>query len=309
MNIEPRHLVQIWAIVEAGGMTEAAALVGATQPGLSRTVALLEKRLKEPLFVRGRRPLEPTPLGRDLAEQGAAIRHAVQRAQNAIEAFTRGERGTVRIGGTPFFMDALISSMIGEFQRRRPNVRVAQAYGYAGDLAEKIRAGQLDMAICPITVFDVESDLSFEEILPGRNVIACRSAHPLLQTGQFRSSDVLNYSWIEPPPGSPLSADLQTALIGLGADRVRISYSGASLAGILEHLRASNSLAVLPFGVVFAQRRFGEIVELPLALAHPPRSLGILQSGTMPPSPAALQLKMHILGEFSVLKGKMEKSP
>ncbi len=307
MQIAPHHLVQIWAIVEAGGMTEAAALVGATQPGLSRTVAYLEKRLKEPLFVRGRRPLEPTPLGRDLAEQGAAVRHAMQRAQNAVEAFTRGERGTVRIGGTPFFMDALISAMIGDFQKRRPNVRITQTYGYTGDLAAKIRAGRLDLAVCPIEVFDAENDLGFEEILPGRNVIACSSAHPLLRAGQFRSTDVLNYSWIEPPPGSPLSADLQTALIGLGADRVRISYSGASLAGILEHLRASNSLAVLPFGVVFAQRRFGEIAELPLTLAHPPRSLGVLQSKTMPPSPAALQLKMHLLGEFSVLKGKMEK--
>ena len=65
---------------------------------------------------------------------------------------------------------------------------------------------------------------------------------------------------------------------------MRISYSGASLAGI-----------------------FGEIAELPLTLAHPPRSLGVLQSGTMPPSPAALQLKMHILGEFSALRGRMEK--
>ena len=63
MMMEPRHLVQVWAITEAGGMTEAAALLGATQPGLSRTVAYLEKRLKEPLFVRGKRPLEPTPLG------------------------------------------------------------------------------------------------------------------------------------------------------------------------------------------------------------------------------------------------------
>jgi DNA-binding transcriptional LysR family regulator len=308
MMIEPRHLVQVWAITETGGMTEAAALLGATQPGLSRTVAYLEKRLKEPLFVRGRRPLEPTPLGRDLAEQGAAIRHAVQRAQNAVETFMRGERGTVRIGGTPFFMDALVSPMIGDFQRSRPNVRVAQTYGYTGDLAARVRAGQLDLAVCPIDLFDPESDLGFEEILPGRNVIACRRGHPLLQADQFKATDVLTYPWIEPPAGSPLSADLQTTIIGLGADRIRVSYSGASLAGILGHLRVSNSLAVLPFGVVHAQRRFGEVVELPLALPHPPRSLGVLQSTAMPPSPAALQLKMHILGEFSLIRKEMRSS-
>ena len=187
-------------------------------------------------------------------------------------------------------------------------MRVAQTYGYTGELAARVRAGQLDLAVCPLDLFDPESDLDFEEILPGRNVIACRSGHPLMQVDQLKSADVLTYPWIEPPAGSPLSADLQMTIIGLGADRIRVSYSGASLAGILGHLRTSNSLAVLPFGVVDAQRRFAEIVVLPLTLSHPPRSLGVLQSRTMLPSPAAFQLKTHILSEFSTIREKMRSS-
>lgn len=307
MQIDPRHLLQIWAIVDAGGMSEAAAMLGATQPGLSRTVAYVEKRLGESLFLRSRRPMEPTPLCRDLADLGAAIRRATERASNVAESFKRGERGDIRIGGTPFFMDALVSAMIGQFQRTRPNVRIEQVYGYTAGLAERIRVGQLDLAICPVEVFDADSDLTFDPILPGCNVVTCRTGHPLLALDRIQAPDLLQYPWVEPPPGSPLSADLRTALVNLGAEHVRINFSGASLAGILAHLGHSDSLAVLPFGVVFAQRTAGSITALPVPLSGVPRALGFVQSKLMSPGPAALQLKVHVLSAFAALKSEMER--
>jgi DNA-binding transcriptional LysR family regulator len=307
MQIDPRHLLQIWAIVSAGGMYEAAALLGTTQPGLSRTVAYLEKRLGEPLFLRNRRPMEPTPLCRDLADLGAAVRRATERASSVAKSFKHGDRGDIRIGGTPFFMDALVSAMVGQFQRTRPNVRIEQVYGYTNDLAERVRTGQLDLAICPVEVFDTESDLTFDPILTGRNVVACRTGHPLIASERILASDLLRYPWIEPPAGSPLSADLRAALVNLGAEHVRINFSGASLAGILAHLSHSDSLVVLPFGVVFAQREAGSITALPLLPSGVPRALGFVQSKLMPPGPAALQLKMHVLSTFAGLKSEMDR--
>ena len=66
MKIDERHLIQLAAVVQAGGVTEGAAMIGLTQPAVSRTLSMLEKRLGEPLFLKGRRPLQPTPLGRSL---------------------------------------------------------------------------------------------------------------------------------------------------------------------------------------------------------------------------------------------------
>lgn len=306
MKIDPRHLMQLAAIVDAGGMTEGAALVGSTQPALSRTVAMLEARLGEPLFLRGRRPLEPTPLGKTLAEQGAAILIAADRASKAVESFRRGESGAIRIGGTPFFMDALISGMVASFQKAVPGVRVDQSYGYTVDLAARIRGGRLDLAICPIEVLEEDEDdeagLAFEEILPGRNVVACRAGHPLLERKPVKPAALLDYPWIEPPPGSPLNADLRTTLLALRADRIRISYAGGSLASIVNHMIGSDSLAVLPHSVVFAMRRNGEISALPLQLEHPPRALGVLRPRGPGRLPAAERFAAHVRDEFGKLR-------
>lgn len=52
MKIDERHLAQLAAVVQAGGVTEGATLLGLSQPAVSRTLAMLEKRLGEPLFLK-----------------------------------------------------------------------------------------------------------------------------------------------------------------------------------------------------------------------------------------------------------------
>ncbi|EAB6718320.1 LysR family transcriptional regulator, partial [Salmonella enterica subsp. enterica] len=93
MKLDERHLVQLAAVVQAGGVTEGAALIGMTQPALSRTLAVLEQRIGEALFVRGKRPLQPTPLGKALAEHGQAMLSASRKAAALVDGFHKGSSG------------------------------------------------------------------------------------------------------------------------------------------------------------------------------------------------------------------------
>ena len=45
MKIDERHLVQLAAVIETGGVTEGAFLLGMTQSAVSRTISMLEKRI------------------------------------------------------------------------------------------------------------------------------------------------------------------------------------------------------------------------------------------------------------------------
>ena len=124
MRIDEKHLAQLAAVVEAGGVTEGANLLGLSQPAVSRTLSTLEKRLGEPLFLPGRRPLVPRVLGQQIAAHGRMILEAGRKASEAIVSFQAGSAGTVRIGGVPFFMDAFISRMIGQFQMQEPDIQI-----------------------------------------------------------------------------------------------------------------------------------------------------------------------------------------
>jgi DNA-binding transcriptional LysR family regulator len=147
MKLNERHLMQLAAVLDCGGVSEGAAMLGLTQPAVSRSLAMLEARVGEPLFVKGRRPLQATPLGNQLAVQGRAIIAASRRASDAVLGFVRGTKGLVRVGGVPFFMDAMISRMIGEFLNLEPEVTVQQAYMNLPEITAALEAGQIDLGI------------------------------------------------------------------------------------------------------------------------------------------------------------------
>lgn len=302
MKIDERHLVQLAAVVKTGGVTEGAALLGLSQPAVSRTLSMLEARIGEPLFIKGRRPLQPTPLGRALADHGQTMLSASRKASDVIESFRVGKSGIVRVGGTPFFMDALIAGMIAEFQDQYPDVRVDQTYGYFLDLRAALHADQIDLAICPIDILDEGSGLEFQQILPGRNVVACRVTHPLLMKRRPQPAHLLDFPWVAPPPGSPLLADLRSMLLSFGATEVKIRYSGGSLMSVVHYMKAADALTIMPHSVVFALRNDKSITALPVPIPHPERSLGLLKRSDAPRTPAVDHFSRHISTGFDNLK-------
>lgn len=299
MKLDERHLVQLAAVVQTGSVSAGAELLGMTQPAVSRTLAQLEKRLGVTLFEKGQRPIKPTPLGKALAEHGRTILTASRKASDTVINFRKGGAGIVRLGGTPFFMDALVSGMIASFQRLKPDVRVDQTYGYVADLRDALLMDRIDIAICPIDLLEEGSGLVFKELLPGRNVVACRSVHPLLSKRRLKTESLLDYPWVAPPPGSPLHADMRSILYSLGATEIKVRYTGASLAAVIRYLELTDALTVLPHGTVFAFRQERRLSALPIKVPHPDRALGILRLADAPDVPAVAHFIEHIKSEFS----------
>lgn len=307
MKLNERHLMQLAAVLDAGGVSEGAAMLGMTQSAVSRSLSMLEARVGAPLFVKGRRPLQATPLGAQLAVHGRAIVTASRRATDAVRGHLKGSSGLVRVGGVPFFMDALISQMIAQFHREEPEINVQQSYGNLPDLVSALDARLIDIGIVPIGSAHPGPAYEFIEILPGRNVVACRTEHPLLRLPQAQASDLAAYPWIAPLPGSPLMTDLQMILLSIGISELNIRYAGGSLMSVVNFLADSDALAVLPFSVVFALRQDNRVTTLPFAIPQPDRSLGILRRFDSPRAPAAERFVQHVIAVFDVLKHTIQR--
>ena len=307
MKLDPRHLEIIAAIVDNGGLTEGAQAVGRAQPSVSRTVTMLEARIGAPLFEKNRRPLVPTELCLSLAAEGRRILAAGSTASAIVSTFKTGHRGVVRIGGTPVFMDGVISTIIADFQRGMPQVRIEQSYGYAAALMDQLAAGTLDVAICPMNVSALPDGFLFVPVLPGRNVIACGTNHPLLNKASLRLSDIAPYPWIAPPASSPLYDDMRHVLREIGVNDFKISFSGGTLASTTTILSNSDALTVLPHSVVFMARRQRTLAALSVRIGHPERTLGILTRDTNIERPAVKRFRRFIEREFRNLSQLIQK--
>ena len=302
MKLNESHLIQLAAVLDAGSISAGAQVLGLTQPAVSRSLAMLEARIGEPLFVKGRRPLLATALGAQLAAHGRVILTASRRASDTVKGFFSGTKGLVRVGGVPFFMDAMISRMVAEFQNLEPDVMVQQSYGNLPDLSSALENDLIDLAIVPMGALDAAPGFEFTQILPGRNIVSCRSGHPLLRKRRLQISDLSDYPWVAPLPGSPLMSDLHSILLANGMSEINIRYSGGSLMSVINYMAETTALAVLPFSVVFAQRKENRITVLPLDIPQPNRSLGILRRSTSNGPQAADRLANYVCKAFEDLK-------
>lgn len=301
MKLDPRHLEMLYAIVERGGLTEGAEMLGKSQPSLSRSLSQLEERIGVALFEADRRPLRPTELGLALAAEGRKIFEAGRNSSDILSQYRDGKTGAVRVGGTPFFLDGVISGMLAAFQFERPDVRIDQVYGYMNELVPKLKDGTLDLAILPMRASLIPDGFRFEQILPGRNVIACRLGHPLARKGAVKLADIGKYPWIAPPADSPLYQDFRSVLKEIGINDFKISFTGGSLSATVNILVGSDALTVLPFSVVFMMRNQRSVSALSIRIGDPDRHLGILSNRDIELKPAAQRVRNHIRNEFEGL--------
>ncbi|NRG16223.1 LysR family transcriptional regulator [Rhizobiales bacterium] len=304
-DLNPKHLMWLAEIHEAGGFTEAAATLGTSQPALSRLVKDLEVQIGGPLFSRARKPLQLTTVGKRLVEQGNAIRTATKRACESVDRIRTGEEGELRIGGTPFLLEGFVSGLIAGFQADRPDVTVQFSHGYPDDLVSRLVGDRIDVAVCPMDFLDPEKNLDFTPLIHGRNLVACRTGHPLLSMDRLTAADLCRYRWIAPPPLSPLNVDLKNALLSVDASHVEIAAFGGGLGTIVNYLMNTDCLTILPHTVVYALHGAGAITALPMKLDHPNRTLGLLVPKSGSKTPLVEKLRSYLLSRFEDLKEKI----
>lgn len=302
MKLSESHLIQLSAVVDAGSVSKGAAALGLSQPALSRALTQLEQRVGKPLFIRDRRPLQATPLGMQLAAHGRRILAESRRATEAVQSLLRGTRGLVRVGGVPFFMDAMVSRIIAGFQNQHPDVMFQQSYGNLTEVTLALQSDQLDLGIVPLGMSGGPDGLSFIPILAARNVVCCRKGHPLQRAKRLSTADLGRFPWVAPLPGSPLLADLFAIRSSLGPTDLDIRYSGGSLLSVINYMAETDALAVLPFSVYFAERGQNRLAVLPVDIPQPQRHLGILRLAGGSGNPAAASFADFVIDAFNSMQ-------
>ena len=307
MKLDPRHLVQLAAILDSGTLRVAAERLGTTQPALSRTIALMEERVGAPLFERSRRPLTPTDTAIELAAFGRTIRGAVERADRMSHQLAGGQYGTIRLGAPPFMCDQLVSRIIGEFARTRPQIRVVLHGDYFPALVTALYNHRLDMVIGPFELLERRSGLTVERVLKGRNVIVCRPGHKLTRHKTVTAADFEAATWIVHSRESVLAADLRSTLADLGVNRFNVVFESNSAGGVLTMVRGGDYLTVLPLLSVAQRLAAGELAMLPTRRSGPERWTAVITRADSVESVAMKELKAVLAQEIAAIVPLMKE--
>lgn len=151
------------AIVDTGSFTRAAERVNKTQSAVSMHVKRLEERLGKPLFIKHGRGVRLSRSGEHLIEYARTI---LQAEAAAFEAITRkGLTGQVRFGVPDDYAAALLADIMTCFSLHHPLVEVLVVCLGSMELAERVRKGDLDLAIVTASDEIPEAEIIKEEPL------------------------------------------------------------------------------------------------------------------------------------------------
>ncbi|RDZ28483.1 LysR family transcriptional regulator [Lysobacter silvisoli] len=145
MNFDPTLLRAFVAVKDAGGFTRAAQRLHLTQSAVSHQIRRLEEQVGRPLLHRTTRSLTLTEDGEDF------LRYA-QQILESLDALSRRflpspVSGTVRFGVPENFMGERLPTLLCQFARGYPQVRLDVCVGMNFDLHSMIDADELDLAV------------------------------------------------------------------------------------------------------------------------------------------------------------------
>lgn len=133
------------AVADTGSVTAAASRVGRTPAAVSMQLKKLEETLGRALFDRSRQGMRLTDAGERLIPHA---RRLVEAERAALDEFrTPDLEGEVAIGIIDDFAGIRLTQLLAAFAGSHPKVLVKVSMGPSTELAPKLDAGELDLAL------------------------------------------------------------------------------------------------------------------------------------------------------------------
>jgi LysR family transcriptional regulator, cys regulon transcriptional activator len=180
------HQLQYAIAIARHGLsvTQAAAVLGTSQPAISRALKALEKELGFDLFVReGRAFSRITPEGARVLEYAGRALAEIESLKAVAADLNQDSKGTLAIATTHTQARYVLPPVVQAFRRRYPDVDLHLHQGTSEQISEMVAADRVQLAIA------TGSEALFPELvlLPvyrwHRQVIVPRH-HPLARPGQ-----------------------------------------------------------------------------------------------------------------------------
>ena len=176
-----QQLQALVAVVDAGGIRAAAKHLHLSQAAVTKSMRLLEAEAGVPLLLRRSRGVDLTAAGQRLLARARLVCRQVALARDELAQASGDDRGSLRVGVTPFLTLTVLGEAVSWFRERYKNVDIQLIEGLMTRVLPALRDGTLDIAAVAADVGEIGPDeFSCRRILQAPQRIVVRQGHPVL---------------------------------------------------------------------------------------------------------------------------------
>jgi DNA-binding transcriptional LysR family regulator len=285
MRLQDLHVLM--TVVQAGSMGKAAQRLNTTQPNVSRSIAELEHTLGVRLLDRHRQGVEPTEYGRALLDCGVAVFDDLRQGVKNIESLADPTVGELRIGSTAFLAASFVSAVVDRLTRRYPRIVFHFVTGYMETLQAELNARNVDLLVLRSAGPLADERLDFEFLFDDSYVVVVGAQHQWVGRRRIEIADLVDESWVLPPPESVIGAVVREAFSNSGRDYPRVTVLTDSPHMRISLLATGRFVTMFPASALRFLTRRSELKILPVELPTARRPNGIVTLKNRALSPVA----------------------
>lgn len=180
-------------VIELGGFTKAADVMGYSQSSVSQMIASLEKELGVQLLSRSHHDISLTPEGETLYPYIEKAIYQYRAIKEKVEEIKGLDTGIIRIGTISSVSYQWLPDLVKEFQKMYPNVEFIFYQGDYSSIGKWIQTGTVDFGfITPPAVTGLQTQI----ITKGEMKVILPENHPLNQKEHIELKDLCHEPFI-----------------------------------------------------------------------------------------------------------------
>ena len=237
-----RDLSWFVALADHRHMTDTAAILGVSQPTLSRALARVEAELGTRLFERAPDGVAPNPNGDLVVAAARDLLARYEQLTTELSARLDPDGGVVRLAFLDSMATSLVPQLLRAFHGHAPGVRVLLSQEPGHHIQADLRSGAAELAV---TFPRPEGDFGWLPLQRERLVLAVPPTHRLRERKRVALSEIAEEELVITPVGFGFRTLLDALLAEAGVVP-RISFESADLATIEGLVAAGLGVAVVP---------------------------------------------------------------
>jgi DNA-binding transcriptional LysR family regulator len=248
-------------------VTNAARVLGLTQPAVSQQVQMLERSLGIQLLERVGRGVRLTDAGLHVAATCLLIMRSIESLEQTAEALRGLDRGSVEIGASQVTANYYLSRALTAFSTKHPIIEINISVTDTQDVCDRVAAGQLQCGLvdAPLPPTDLlQAKVATDEVIfvthPSNPLASVRDIDPAMLTR------VLYLVW-GPTSATEAIASETLGQLHLRIPKVRLAGLEAARQAVLADQRC---VAAMPRVAVSSALEAGGLVSLDVAAKSRP---------------------------------------
>lgn len=240
--VQMKDLAWLAVLADVRHMTDAAAMLGVSQPTLSRSLARVEHEVGARLFERVASGVVPNPDGEIVV---AAAREASTRWHQAVSELAGRhdpDAGVVRLAFLDSMATSLVPRLLRDFHAYAPRVRVLLTQEPGHEILADLDSGAVELAV---TIPSDGSGLGWLPLQEERLVLVVPPSHPLRSRRRVRVAELAGEELVTTPVGFGSRAQVDRLLADAGVSPT-VSFESADLATIEGLVAAGLGVALVP---------------------------------------------------------------